>query len=359
MKAGIMTLSFNFTNIQLPNNPFLMPRDFPGGDILQPLQTKAQSAADVAATAVPGAVSKVESAAKAAATAIPGADAIKELIPRNFSLGTKQFCIGFNNRTECKNLPLKISSAIPEAATKILGDQVKELHLEQISTGITSFRYFLILGLVWIAIMTVIFAVVSGICYNFERTGNCQFGEQCKYSHNPRSGQATRRRKAKRNKKQSMDKIDEFFSAYPDFDYDHSASFTQEFYRMCDFFEWDREDDGRKDAREEFRTAMVQEFNSLYGKDVDDISAWQELCQVVHIFPVPDDIETCRERVKETYVNLVDLVERARSGKGVKVFPDLEELYEYTIDTGKFFPKESAYAGGVLKYLLREILTGS
>ncbi|KAI9776599.1 MAG: hypothetical protein M1839_009503 [Geoglossum umbratile] len=126
-----------------------------------------------------------------------------------------------------------------------------------------------------------------------------------------------------------MDKIDEFFSTYPTFDYDHSASFTQEFYRMCDFFGWDRDDLDRRDAREEFRTAMVQEFNSLYGKD----------------------------RVKETHVNLVDLVERARSGKRVKVFPDLEELREYTISTGKFFPKENAYAGGVLKYLLREILT--
>ena len=92
-----------------------------------------------------------------------------------------------------------------------------------------------------------------------------------------------------------MDKIDEFFSNYPNFDYDHSASFMQEFYRMCDFFEWDRDDPDREDAREQFRTAMVQVFNSLYGKDVDDISAWQELCQIVCIFPVPDDIETCRQ----------------------------------------------------------------
>jgi hypothetical protein len=53
----------------------------------------------------------------------------------------------------------------------------------------------------------------------------------------------------------------------------------------------------------------------------------------------------------------VDLVERARSGKRVQVFPNLEKLREYTINTGKFFPKENAYAGGVLKYLLREILT--
>src|SRR4051812_12684587 len=102
-----------------------MPRDLPGSDILQPLQTKAQSAANVAATAVPGAISKVESAAKAAATAIPDADAIKRSIPRNFSLGTKQFCVGFSDRTEYKNLPLKISSVIPEAVTKIIGDQVE------------------------------------------------------------------------------------------------------------------------------------------------------------------------------------------------------------------------------------------
>ncbi|KAI9764077.1 MAG: hypothetical protein M1840_008881 [Geoglossum simile] len=171
MKAGIITLSFNFTDIQLPNNPFLIPRGLPGSDILQPLQTKAQSTANVATTAVPGAISsaatdvsgtisKVESAAKAAATAIPNADMIKELIPRNFSLGTKQFCIGFSNHTECKNLPLKISSAIPEAAIKILGNQLEELHLEQIPTGIiTPIKYCLILGLMWVVIIAIILAV--------------------------------------------------------------------------------------------------------------------------------------------------------------------------------------------------------
>jgi hypothetical protein len=90
-----------------------VPRDFPDDDILQPLQTKAQSAASVAATAVlgaissaatavPSAISKVESAAKAAATAILNTNEIKRTISRNFSLGIKQFCVGFSNRTECK-----------------------------------------------------------------------------------------------------------------------------------------------------------------------------------------------------------------------------------------------------------------
>ena len=100
--------------------------------------------------------------------AIPGANVIKELIPRNFSLVTKQFCIRFDNHIEYNNLLPKISSVIPEAATKILGDQVEDLHLEQISTGVTPFRYCLILGLVWIAIMAVIFVVMFA-CSMFSR----------------------------------------------------------------------------------------------------------------------------------------------------------------------------------------------
>jgi hypothetical protein len=53
-------------------------------------------------------------------------------------------------------------------------------------------------------------------------------------------------------------------------------------------------------------------------------------------------------------VNLVDLVDASR--QQVDVFSSLDELREYTIESGKFFPKESAYAGGVLKFLLRQIL---
>jgi hypothetical protein len=56
------------------------------------------------------------------------------------------------------------------------------------------------------------------------------------------------------------------------------------------------------------------------------------------------------------HVNLVDLVDLANTGRAVRLFASLQELVNYTIEEGKYFPKESAYAGGVLKYLLREIL---
>lgn len=52
-------------------------------------------------------------------------------------------------------------------------------------------------------------------------------------------------------------------------------------------------------------------------------------------------------------MNLVDLVDT--SERDVELFSFLDELRVYTIEHGKFFPKESAYAGGALKFLLCEI----
>jgi len=46
----------------------------------------------------------------------------------------------------------------------------------------------------------------------------------------------------------------------------------------------------------------------------------------------------------------------ARQGRDVRVFDSEEELRKYTISEGKFFPLEEAYAGGLLEYLLREIV---
>lgn len=60
--------------------------------------------------------------------------------------------------------------------------------------------------------------------------------------------------------------------------------------------------------------------------------------------------------MRQTHVNLVDLVDTRGTGRPVKVFNSLKKLQDYTIRTEKFFPKEDAKAGGLLRYLLREIL---
>lgn len=56
-----------------------------------------------------------------------------------------------------------------------------------------------------------------------------------------------------------------------------------------------------------------------------------------------------------THINLSDLLDTTRQGTRVHVFASEEELRVYTKRTGRIFPKEEAYAGGLLKYLLREI----
>jgi hypothetical protein len=52
-------------------------------------------------------------------------------------------------------------------------------------------------------------------------------------------------------------------------------------------------------------------------------------------------------------VNLVDLVHGSKVE--VRIFRTEKELSEYTIATGKIFPKEDAKDGGVLRALRRHI----
>ena len=58
---------------------------------------------------------------------------------------------------------------------------------------------------------------------------------------------------------------------------------------MCDLFDRDRDGPEREEAHESFKTAMVQQFNSLYGTEVEDIESWRGLSLALDILPLPDD----------------------------------------------------------------------
>ncbi|KAJ1309478.1 hypothetical protein OPQ81_006253 [Rhizoctonia solani] len=146
-----------------------------------------------------------------------------------------------------------------------------------------------------------------------------------------------------------------FFEKYPLFDYDSSKPVMSEFYRMCDQFGWERDDEERDEARDDLKEALVQEFNTIYGTDQESIVAWQSLCRVLNLSNVPDQLEPCRQLVKSMHVNIVDLVDTPATRQPVTHFASEEALSIYTRSTGKYFPKESAYAGGLLRYLLRHI----
>jgi len=126
---------------------------------------------------------------------------------------------------------------------------------------------------------------------------------------------------------------------------------------MCDEFGWEEKANKEKEqASRDFKDALVQQFNVIYGTDVDDLTSWRTLCQIVYVSPIPENLESCREAVKATHVNIVDLVDINLTGKPVTVFASEVDLSQYTISTGKFFPRDNAYAGGLLRYLLRRII---
>jgi len=202
------------------------------------------------------------------------------------------------------------------------------------------------------------------ICWKFAKSGSCEFGVRCRYAHGETTGKlpngsAKTARKPKRTRKtrgNKSDPISVFFAGYPEFDYKEDRGIIEEFYRMCDYFGWNRDDDERDEAHKAFKEAMVLQFNELYGTEVSKLENWHKLCVAVNIDPLPRTVKECKEEVGKVHVNLVDLVDT--SGREVELFPSLRELRDYTVNNGKYFPKESAYAGGVLKFLLRDILGG-
>lgn len=147
-----------------------------------------------------------------------------------------------------------------------------------------------------------------------------------------------------------------FFAQFASFSFNENQSSNKNFDRLVKVMRITKNDPERRVVREGFKDALVQEFNERFGTDGNDLSNWQNLCNVLRIEPVPDTIQGCRQRVWDTHVNLVDLVDSARTGTPVKLFASLGELTSYTLRTDKFFPKQNAYQGGLLKELLREII---
>ncbi|EIW62098.1 uncharacterized protein TRAVEDRAFT_117909, partial [Trametes versicolor FP-101664 SS1] len=147
--------------------------------------------------------------------------------------------------------------------------------------------------------------------------------------------------------------IRDFFAQYPDFIYDPDAPFFEEFQRMQRVLHWQREE--RDAAREELRSAMVKQFNDMYGTNVDDLESWQLLCTALGMKPPPADVETCQKKVKATHVNLVDFIEAPLLGESIETFTSELALSEYTKRTMKYFPRYDVNSGSLLQFLLRQI----
>jgi hypothetical protein len=65
---------------------------------------------------------------------------------------------------------------------------------------------------------------------------------------------------------------------------------------MVDLFRWSKEkkDEEKDEAHKKLRDALIKQFNSRYGTDVEDIKNWQLLSRVLEISPVSEDLYECR-----------------------------------------------------------------
>ena len=87
--------------------------------------------------------------------------------------------------------------------------------------------------------------------------------------------------------------LEKFFEQYSyAYTYDSTQSATSEFHHLCTAMSWKRDDPDQKAAYEEFRDALVMEFNKNYGTDANDLTSWQTLCAAVRIDPIPEEGRT-------------------------------------------------------------------
>ncbi|KAJ5519883.1 hypothetical protein N7463_000336 [Penicillium fimorum] len=147
-----------------------------------------------------------------------------------------------------------------------------------------------------------------------------------------------------------------YFSRFPNFQPARSTSATTEFDRLASQRNWTQ---GSKKYRSERAKFLVSEFDAHFGTDATKLENWQALCVEVKVQSPTESITQCRKSKKalaKVHVNLVDLVDSRRTGKKLKRFPGPNALGDYTIRTGKIFPKSAAKKDGFLKALLRVIL---
>lgn len=96
--------------------------------------------------------------------------------------------------------------------------------------------------------------------------------------------------------------LEDFFSRYQSqtFDYEPENPVKDEFDRLCLSQGIAKRSQEGRQIMDEFREALVMEFNELYGVDVNEFESWERICEDIGIKPVPDTMEECR-RVSVTF----------------------------------------------------------
>ncbi|KAG8411739.1 hypothetical protein J3458_015325 [Metarhizium acridum] len=150
------------------------------------------------------------------------------------------------------------------------------------------------------------------------------------------------------------------FAKFEDFTPNADAPFEHEFARLASSQSWVP---GSQQYTRERTIALRQELITHYfckpeePELTDDakLEGYQALCREVGL-PVSDSEAECKKRLKNTLVNIVDLIDARRTLRGVKVWNDFRAFRKYTLQPKHRIDKgEAKKDGGYLASLLRNL----
>ncbi|KAH7121436.1 hypothetical protein EDB81DRAFT_666333 [Dactylonectria macrodidyma] len=154
------------------------------------------------------------------------------------------------------------------------------------------------------------------------------------------------------------------FAKFENFEPDNDASFDHEFARLASSQQWVP---GSQQYTRERTIAMSQEIKLHYFSqsqpdrideeltEEEKLEGYQSLCREVRI-PPSDSIEKCKKELKNTLVNIVDLIDARRTHKEVKVWHDFDAFRAYTLeDEHRINMAEAKKDGGYLATLLQRL----
>ncbi|EFW19781.1 hypothetical protein D8B26_007965 [Coccidioides posadasii str. Silveira] len=143
-----------------------------------------------------------------------------------------------------------------------------------------------------------------------------------------------------------------FYSRFPGFQPNPSASAIDEFARLARHMNWNLRS---KVYRTEWARFSALEFAKHYGVETSSLEKWQSLCRELDISKPTESITKCKKALASVHVNIFDLIDSRRTGAPIPKFTNVRALRRYTKQSGKIFPREAAKQDGFLSALLREI----
>ncbi|CAK5264090.1 unnamed protein product [Mycena citricolor] len=145
-----------------------------------------------------------------------------------------------------------------------------------------------------------------------------------------------------------------YWLCFPDFEHDPFVPLRQEFERLAREEGWGKKSRMFKD---QWGLCGIQEFGYQFGKDENRLAGWQALCATVGVKKTPDSIAKCKTIMRNTWVNIYDLLDAKRTGKTVLKHPSKDALRSYSINSKppKIFSKAQAKKNRFLKILLIEM----